>query len=64
MNELKEGDLVKVWDDLDPSNYIVGKFYTVTPIGYYLEGVDEPWNRAKLIPKGLEEQLERLGGSM
>lgn len=67
MNELKEGDLVKAWDD-DPSEYTIGEFVVVDdydsdmPIEIFIGSMDcsEWFKNATKIPNELAKQLEEL----
>ena len=64
MNSIKEGDLVKAWDD-DPSDFVVGKLEEICDDGssfFLICGFDESdlfCNVAK-IPDELAKQLEGL----
>tara|TARA_R110000782_G_scaffold270483_1_gene371779 strand:- start:9373 stop:9570 length:198 start_codon:yes stop_codon:yes gene_type:complete len=64
MMEIKEGALVKAWDD-DVSDFIIGRYEFYQPTGGYYHVVDnqgaEPFINAIEIPADLAKQLDQLG---
>lgn len=59
--EIKEGTLVKAWDDYDNQLFLVGAYSYVSLMGYVIQGSDEYWNSVEVLPADLAKQLEELG---
>jgi hypothetical protein len=66
MIEIKEGTLVKAWNDIDPDNFVIGKYdFKGKHSGCHFVFVDEDWkvsfNNVVEIPPELAKQLKELG---